>query len=81
MCKVKRKAWETENFFGVNCVKHFVPIIILQEHRNKITSQEKKELLEIIKDKYKNLYIDDTISCSDNHWHIHLSKKNKNIII
>jgi len=77
MCKVKRKLWETERFFGVKCNKHFVPMIILKEHRNKISTDEKKEVLRIIKEKHKGLFIDDTISDSDTHWHIHLSKKNK----
>jgi hypothetical protein len=77
MCKVKRKLWETEDFFGVKCNKHFVPLIVLKEHRNKITTNEKKAVLKIIRDKYPKLFIDDTISDSDEHWHIHLSKKNK----
>jgi hypothetical protein len=77
MCKVKRKLWEYENFFGVKCRTHFVPLIVLNEHRNKLTTDEKKAVLKIIKTKYPKLYIDDTISDSDEHWHIHLSKKNK----
>ncbi len=81
MCKVKRKVWETENFFGVKCRKHFVPVIILKDHRNKITTAEKKEVLSLIKIYYQGLFIDDTISDSDDHWHIHLSKKNKHRFI
>lgn len=81
MCKIKRKIWETDNFFGVKCNKHFVPMIILKEHKTKLTNVEKVELSNIIKDKYQNLFIDSTISCSDDHWHIHLSKKNKNCLI
>lgn len=81
MCKVKRKLWETENFFGVKCNKHFQPIIILKHHRNDISEEEKKEVLKIISDKYDGLFIDTSISDSDDHWHIHLSKKNRNISI
>ena len=81
MCSVKRKVWEDENFFGIKCKKHFVPLIVLKEHRNKLTTAEKKEVLEIIKTQYKGLYIDDTISDSDDHWHIHLSKKNKSRLL
>jgi hypothetical protein len=77
MCKVKRKLWEDGNFYGIKCRSHFVPLIVLKEHRNKLTTSEKKEVLEIIKTRYKGLYIDDTISDSDDHWHIHLCKKNK----
>jgi hypothetical protein len=75
LCKVKRKLWETEDFFGVKCNKHFVPLIILKEHRNKITTNEKKAFLKIIKERYPKLYIDDTIPHSKEHWHVHLSKK------
>lgn len=77
MCKVKRKLWVEGNFFGVKCRSHFVPLIVLNKHRNKLTTAEKKEVLTIIKTRFKGLYIDDTISDSDDHWHIHLSKKNK----
>jgi len=81
MCKVKTKIWETENFFGVKCNKHFVPLIILKNHRIEITSKEIIELLKIIDEKYPRLYLDNTISDSDTHWHIHLSKKNRNITL
>ena len=81
MCKVKRTLWETEKFFGVKCNKHFVPVIILKEHRTEISSEEKLEVLEICKEKYPKLYFDNTINDSEDHWHIHLSKKNKDVII
>jgi len=81
MCKVKTKLWESENFFGVKCNKHFVPIIILKEHRLEITNKEVIELLKICDEKYPRLYFDNTITDSDEHWHIHLSKKNRNITL
>jgi len=81
MCKVKRKLWEDENFFGVKCRSHFVPLIVLKEHRNKLTTDEKKAVLKIIKERYPKLYIDNTISDSNDHWHIHLNKKNKSSIL
>ncbi len=81
MCKVKRKLWEDENFFGIRCRSHFVPLIVLKEHRNKISTDEKKAVLKIIKDRYPKLYLDNTISDSDEHWHIHLCKKNRNITL
>lgn len=77
LCKVKRKLWETEDFFGVKCNKHFVPLIVLKEHRSVLTTNEKKIVLKIIKEKYPKLYIDNSISDSEDHWHIHLSKKCK----
>ena len=81
MCKVKRKLWEDKNFFGVKCRTHFVPLIVLEDHRNKISVDEKKAVLEIVKERYPKLYFDNTISDSDEHWHIHLSKKNRNITL
>jgi len=81
LCKVKRKLWETKDFFGVKCNKHFVPLIVLKEHRSILTVNEKKAVLEIIKNKYSRLYFDNTITDSDDHWHIHLSKKNRNITL
>jgi len=81
MCKVKKKLWESENFFGVKCNKHFMPLIILKEHRIEINKKEINELLKICVKKYPRLFLDNTISDSDDHWHIHLSKKNRNIIL
>jgi hypothetical protein len=81
MCTIKVKQWETEKFFGVKCNKHFMPLIILKEHRNKITPEEKDEIKKIQNDKFPKLYFDNTISDSDDHWHIHLSKKNRNITL
>ena len=79
LCKVKRKLWETENFFCVRCKKHFVPLIVLKNHRNTITQKETDELYKICNEKYPKLFLDDSIIDSDDHWHIHLSKKKKNI--
>ncbi len=81
MCKVKKKLWESENFFGVKCNRHFVPIIILKEHRLDITNKEVSEILKICDERYPRLYLDNTITDSDVHWHIHLSKKNRNITL
>jgi hypothetical protein len=52
-------------------------MIILKEHRNTITEKEKEEVKNICKTKYPKLYFDNTISDSNDHWHIHLCKKNK----
>lgn len=78
MCKVKRKLWEDENFFGVKCRTHFVPLIVLKKHKNVLTKDEKKAVLKIAKERYPKLYLDNTITDSDEHWHIHLSKKKIN---
>lgn len=75
MCKIKRPEWISESFLGVKCNKHFVPLIILKEHRNEITESEKNELSKLCKEKYPKLFLDDSISDSDSHWHIHLGKK------
>ena len=75
MCSVKKKLWESDNFFGVKCNKHFEPLIILKKHSNEITKEEKEEVFEICKERYSKLFLDNTISDSDEHWHIHLSKK------
>ena len=78
LCKVKRKEWEERNFFGVKCNKHFVPLIVLCEHRSEINKVEEEVLKNLIKKYYPGWFIDDTISDSDEHWHIHLSRKNRN---
>jgi len=75
MCKIKRPEWESKSFLGVKCNKHFVPLIILKEHRNEITYSEKEELTGILKEKYPKLFLDDSVSDSNSHWHIHLGKK------
>jgi len=79
LCSIKRIIWESDNFYGIKCKNHFVPMIVLKDHRFEITDIEKIEVLEICKLKYPNLYLDNTISDSDIHWHIHLSKKNKHV--
>jgi hypothetical protein len=75
MCKIKRPLWKSESFLGVKCNKHFVPLIILKEHRLELTEKEKIELINICEEKYPKLFLDDSISDSDEHWHIHLAKK------
>jgi len=81
MCSVKNKLWVSENFFGVTCNKHFEPLIILKKHSNKLSEEEKIELIEVYKERFPKLFLDNTISDSDEHWHIHLSKKNKYVIL
>ncbi len=81
LCKVKRTLWETKNFFGIRCKLHFVPMIILKEHRIEITEDEKIELSEICKEKYSKMHLDNSFIDSDDHWHIHLSKKNKFVAV
>ena len=76
LCKVKRKKWEEKNFFGIDCNKHFVPMIVLKDHRTDITMAEKKELKEILKIRYPKLFPNYNLNCSDEHWHLHLGKKN-----
>jgi hypothetical protein len=75
MCKIKRPLWESKSFLGVKCNKHFVPLIILKEHRIELTEDEKIELENVREEKYPKLFLDVTISDSDEHWHIHLLKK------
>lgn len=79
LCKVKRVLWETNNFFGVRCIKHFVPLIVLKDHRKEITETEKEEVLGICKSKYPKLFFDNTVIDSNEHWHIHLCKKNRDV--
>lgn len=79
LCKVKRRVWEEENFFGVECNKHFVPLVVLEEHRNKLTVNEKETLTRLIKKHYPGWYSDTTILDSDVHWHVHLTRKRKNL--
>jgi len=75
LCKVKKKAWEEERFFGINCRKHFVPLIVLKEHRDKLTKNEYEELLYLIDKYHPGHIINKTLSDSEEHCHIHLLKK------
>lgn len=76
LCKVKRKTWENENFFGVNCRKHFVPMIVLQEHKDKITKDEIQELKQLIKQYHPNLFPNIESEClKEGHYNVHLNKK------
>lgn len=81
LCKVKRKEWEEELFFGVRCNKHFVPMIILKEHKKKLNKEEKENLKLIMKKYHPEMFPDKSLSDSDDHWHLHLTKKNKGIDI
>ncbi len=81
LCKVKRKQWEEENFFGINCRKHFVPLIVLKEHKKRLSQSEKEQLKLILKNYYPDMFPDKSISDSEVHWHLHLTKKDKGINI
>jgi len=76
LCKVKRRDWEEGNFFGINCKKHFIPMIVLKKHENKLSRNERKEVVILAKKYYPKLHLDEfTYLCSDNHWHAHMNKK------
>lgn len=78
LCSVKRKKWETDNFFGIECNRHFVPMIVLKEHRTELTDGEKLLVKSLIQLHYPRWYPDGSKSDSDEHWHIHLSRKKSN---
>lgn len=76
LCKVKRKNWEEGNFFGIECNKHFVPMVVLNRHSAKLTKTEREEVNHLAKKYHPKLHVDDnTLSCSDTHWHAHMNKK------
>jgi hypothetical protein len=75
LCKVKRTIWDSEKFFGINCRKHFVPIIVLKEHKDEITENEKQELKNLIKQYHPNLFPIIEDECPTDHYNVHLTKK------
>ena len=75
LCKVKKKAWEEERFFGINCKHHFVPLIVLREHRAKLTKNEFDEVNHLIEKYHPGCTINKSLSDSEEHCHIHLLKK------
>jgi len=75
LCKVKRRLWEEDNFFGINCRKHFVPLIVLKEHRSELTKYEKEKVKSLITKHYPGWFPDNSIHTIENHWHLHLTKK------
>lgn len=82
LCKsVKCPSWETKNFFSVKCNKHFVPMIVLKDHKKYLSEEEKIELKSLLIEKHPTLFLDDSISDSNEHWHIHLGKKNKGVAL
>ena len=40
LCHVKRKKWETERFFGINCRICGAPMIVIKEHKINISKDE-----------------------------------------
>jgi len=78
LCSVKRKVWEDDKFFCIECNKHFVPMIVLKEHRQTLTRGEKLLVKSLIQMHYPRWYPDTTKSDSDDHWHLHLSRKKQN---
>ncbi len=75
LCSVKKKNWEGEKFFGINCKKHFVPMIVIKEHKKKISETEYKIIEEIVKARYPSFKLNSKLSDSEDHWHIHLKRK------
>lgn len=75
LCKVKKKSWEEGIFFGVNCKKHFVPLIVLKEHKKKITEAEYKSLESLVKKEFPQYKLNNKLSDSEDHWHVHLKRR------
>jgi hypothetical protein len=75
LCKVKKKSWEEGIFFGVNCKKHFVPLIVLKEHRKKITEDEYKIVETLVAKDFSTYRLNNKLNDSEDHWHIHLKRR------
>jgi len=76
LCKVKSKAIQTDTFFIVNCKKHFVPIVILNEHKKDISQELKKQIEKEVKEIYPHCSFNYKLNDSDEHWHVHLKGAN-----
>ena len=72
LCHVKRKLWEDDLFFGINCKKHFTLMIVLKEHKKELTEQEDKILKELLKERYPNRKVNTKLKDTEDHFHIHL---------
>jgi hypothetical protein len=74
LCHVKNKAWTHGKFFGIaSCKNHFgQPLIVLAEHKAELTEEEKEELL-YVEQKYLKNYRKREKEEQDEkqHWHQH----------
>lgn len=75
LCKVKNKYWENGLFFEINCKHHFIPMLVLKQHKGNLTEEEKMVLMEIIDTRHPGKFPNGSMSHSNEHWHTHITKK------
>ena len=75
LCSVKRKKWETNKFYGIECKLCGSHMIVKLEHNSNISKDEMQEIEKIIEDKYPGRKMLNTDCSKGDHWQIHLSKK------
>ncbi len=75
LCSIKRPHWEEGSFIGVKCRRHFVPIIILKDHKSKLSKLEHEELNGILSRRFSRWFPNKSLSASDEHWNLYLTRK------
>jgi len=77
LCNVKESdvIWRDGSFFGLICRTCHVPLIVLTEHKEKITDEEMKEAEDIRKRRYPDYKFRGIGTRSiKSHWHEHIIK-------
>ena len=75
LCSVKRKMWENENFYIIECKHHYVPMIVLTEHRAQLTADEIIEVEKIRQERFPELRARKKgMTSIRDHWHEHFIK-------
>ena len=73
LCHVKNKAWSEERFFGIaSCKNHpKQSLIILAEHRAKLTEDEEKEMEKLAQKYWPGSKERGYMGSLKTHWHDH----------
>ena len=73
LCSIKRKDWEDQGFFGVNCKNKFIPMIVCGEHRTELTDEELEKVRNLAKDYYPNCKLK-VIQNVNGHWYVYIKR-------
>ena len=72
LCSVRKPHWETEKFFGIRCKYKFAPMIVLKEHKDKVTDEEMEELKKVVKQFHPKARLNKNLDHVNDHWCIYL---------
>lgn len=74
LCQVgeHEKQWDEGRFYGLICKTCRVPMIVLKEHKAKLSDEERAEMIEIVKRRYSDKKLRGYMRSIIEHWHDHL---------